>query len=363
MMTQYTLPFLFINLGGEMVYILDQRLRAQNIAIEKARKVLNDIVRIMFNHRFMEELFKPQEIYNKGALKSLFYDLAHASIMRLNETSMNKLYDLMTMVFKWQVFSASHPRELVLITLNHLDSIRALVTCPIIQKQLDTAYFMFIKTYGQMTCGELQRVRYSLLNFLQDVRIRVSLLLRQRLQNPDGSFVIPTNLQLFYGSETPGKIRIYSREGLPIDLLSFYSGGKYTAASQPGSTELRGIRNTLLGTNIYSASRTDSDRSEISYDGQERYRKEINLLVAQLGQENVRLPDDSFSLQLFSSNEQPQNSMTQMEMESSSTNTTDDAFEPNPHTEALNKILAEMQPPITKDQSQFDLLDLMEELS
>jgi hypothetical protein len=33
-----TLPLLFINLGGEMIYILDQRLRAQNIADEKAKK-------------------------------------------------------------------------------------------------------------------------------------------------------------------------------------------------------------------------------------------------------------------------------------------------------------------------------------
>ena len=37
-MSQKTLPLLFINLGGEMVYILDQRLRAQNIPDEKAKK-------------------------------------------------------------------------------------------------------------------------------------------------------------------------------------------------------------------------------------------------------------------------------------------------------------------------------------
>ncbi|KAF6208539.1 hypothetical protein GE061_016997 [Apolygus lucorum] len=144
-MAYYTLPFLFINLGGEMMYILDQRLRAQNIAVEKAKKVINDIVRIMYNPRFMEELFKPQEIYNKAALKSLFHDLAHASIMKLNATSMDKLYDLMTMVFKWQVFSASHPREMILITLNHMDSTRAMVSDQTVHKQLDSAYFMFIK--------------------------------------------------------------------------------------------------------------------------------------------------------------------------------------------------------------------------
>ena len=39
-MSLKTLPILFLNLGGEMVYILDQRLRAQSIPTEKAKKGL-----------------------------------------------------------------------------------------------------------------------------------------------------------------------------------------------------------------------------------------------------------------------------------------------------------------------------------
>lgn len=37
-MSLRTLPILFFNLGGEMLYILDQRLRAQDIRQEKAMK-------------------------------------------------------------------------------------------------------------------------------------------------------------------------------------------------------------------------------------------------------------------------------------------------------------------------------------
>lgn len=37
-MSLKTLPLLFINLGGEMLYILDQRLKAQNIPAEKSKK-------------------------------------------------------------------------------------------------------------------------------------------------------------------------------------------------------------------------------------------------------------------------------------------------------------------------------------
>jgi len=32
------MPFLILNLGGEMIYILEQRLKAQNIKEEKSRK-------------------------------------------------------------------------------------------------------------------------------------------------------------------------------------------------------------------------------------------------------------------------------------------------------------------------------------
>lgn len=55
--------------------------------------------------------------------------------------------------------------------------------------------------YGQMTDGELQRVRYSILNFFQDIRIRVSIFLRKGVQNNDGSFVIPSDLTISYGTK------------------------------------------------------------------------------------------------------------------------------------------------------------------
>jgi len=45
----------------------------------------------MFNHKFVEELFRPQELYPKKAIKHIFEKLAHTSIMRLNEASMDKV--------------------------------------------------------------------------------------------------------------------------------------------------------------------------------------------------------------------------------------------------------------------------------
>ena len=64
---------------------------------------MHDILCTMLNKRFMVELFKPQDAYSKKAMRIVFDRLAHASIMRLNAASMDKLYDLMTMALKYQV--------------------------------------------------------------------------------------------------------------------------------------------------------------------------------------------------------------------------------------------------------------------
>lgn len=45
----------------------------------------------MFNPKFVDEIFKPKQIYTNDALQQIFRRLAHSSIMRLNETSMEKV--------------------------------------------------------------------------------------------------------------------------------------------------------------------------------------------------------------------------------------------------------------------------------
>ena len=92
----------------------------------------------MFNRRFIEEIFnKHQPIYSRRVLKTMFDKLAHASIMKLNSNSMDKLYDLMTMAVKYQVLMCHNPRHLIALTLNHLDAILSYVTCPTVAANVE----------------------------------------------------------------------------------------------------------------------------------------------------------------------------------------------------------------------------------
>lgn len=69
--------------------------------------VMNDIISTMFNQKFMEELFKPQELYSKKALRTVYDRLAHASIMRLNQASMDKVSSCL---HPWAVFLMDYHR-------------------------------------------------------------------------------------------------------------------------------------------------------------------------------------------------------------------------------------------------------------
>lgn len=85
-MASLTTPFLVYNLGCEMIFIIDQRLRAQNSAQERSAKVLLDLAEGLLHGDLMDELFiaKPQPdvtfIYNT------FLRVAHSTVMRLSTT-------------------------------------------------------------------------------------------------------------------------------------------------------------------------------------------------------------------------------------------------------------------------------------
>ncbi|XP_070568363.1 protein OSCP1-like [Ptychodera flava] len=314
-MSLRTLPLLFINLGGEMLYILDQRLRAQSIPVDKSRKVMHDIIGTMFNKRFMDELFKPQEAYSKKAMRTVFDRLAHASIMRLNTASMDKLYDLMTMAFKYQVSLCLRPTDLLLVTFNHMDAIRSFVEdSPPIKSQVDNVYRLLIQHYASLPAGEFQLIRQTLLEFFEDMHIRVSIFLKDKVQNSNGRFALPINGPVPYGSDIPGTIRYFS-DGAQLKSKDFPVTGKYMASLREGSFDMKGDRVTKLGTNMYNVSRPVETQiassrqkgatasSDVESNNPNPLAKaELNLLahlMGSIGKEAESKKDKGFRINLF----------------------------------------------------------------
>ncbi|KAL7381324.1 hypothetical protein ABVT39_003997 [Epinephelus coioides] len=250
-MSVRTLPLVFINLGGEMLYILDQRLQALNTSEDNSEKVMNDIVGTLFSKDFMDELLKPQQLYSHRTMKTVLTRIAHASIMRLNPASMDRLYELMVMAFKYQVFLCPRPKDLLLITYNHIDTVREFVKdTPVLVNQVDETHRKIIEVYSSLPEGEFQLLRQTLLIFFQDLHVRVSLFLKNQAQNPNGRFVLSTSGPVPHGVDVPGLIRTFDSKGREVRRREFPTGGSYTSPIRKGCFELHGDRVLRLGINM-----------------------------------------------------------------------------------------------------------------
>jgi len=291
---------------------------------------MNDIVSTMFNRRFIDEIFsKHQPIYSRRVLKTMFDKLAHASIMKLNSNSMDKLYDLMTMAVKYQVLMCHNPRHIIALTLNHLDAILGYVTDTNVNNNVEAAFNHLVTNYAPMTVGEIQAVRYSILNFFQDIHVRISAFLQDNVQHNTGRFVMypPLDVYTDTGLETPGTIRFMDQFGEVVETTKFHPGQTYKSETEMLGLEIGAKRSTILGQNIYagrssvesssedvtnkhpSVSNIVTNKSQISTlqthfpckddASGELAKEELNLLAKLIGTKTDMKTKDTFRLNMF----------------------------------------------------------------
>uniref|UniRef100_A0A0K0FZL4 Protein OSCP1 (inferred by orthology to a human protein) n=1 Tax=Strongyloides venezuelensis TaxID=75913 RepID=A0A0K0FZL4_STRVS len=254
------MPIMVINMAGEMIYVLEQRLKcfffkAQSVEEEKSSKVLCDIIGTLTNKEFMEQLFKPQELYEKTKMRHFFETLVHSSIMRLNISSMDKLYALMTMTFKYQIIKCVDAQHLVLVTLNHLDEMMNIAkNNDGVKQQLEEVYDRVLITYKNLKPWEYYMIRNCLLNYFVDFKIRIALLLKINKQKENGSFNIFNNDEIVTlppGGNCPGSVKYFDK-GINNKIVNFEVPYSYEPSLNNGCYDKYPTnRGTDLGLNLY----------------------------------------------------------------------------------------------------------------
>lgn len=142
---------------------------------------------MLVSPQLINEITKPQAAYGHEALKNLIEDVTQSSAMRLDPKSMDKLWDLITMVFKWQI---SLSTDILKLTARHLYEIENYVTTEETQLQLHKVQNLFDNYAKILTQNERTELRESMITWLHGFNVRVSLLMRLGLQDLDGNFIV-----------------------------------------------------------------------------------------------------------------------------------------------------------------------------
>ncbi|ETV84031.1 hypothetical protein, variant [Aphanomyces astaci] len=119
----------------------------------------------------------------------------------------------MRMGFKYNILACSSADQLVQVTMNHLRSIKEIVTTDEATSLIEEAIVLTANVYGTMSHGNFLLLKQNLCRFFQDVRIKVSLFLQSEIQNGDGSFVLRADGPVATGGDIPGTVRYYNASG------------------------------------------------------------------------------------------------------------------------------------------------------
>ena len=186
-MSLYGIPFLLANLGAQTIYVIDQRLRDQAIPENKAERILGDICAVLFSENLWEQIMAPQDMYTQDSTRSVLEKIVHSSLIKLNATSMNKLYDLTLMVFKHQLLTCSKPSVLWTLTKKHIETIQTLV--PKLKKmdECNASIARFSALVKSFTAGDWLGLRQVLLEFLRNKSVKITLLMNAKYQSQGGS--------------------------------------------------------------------------------------------------------------------------------------------------------------------------------
>ncbi|XP_065185179.1 protein OSCP1-like [Sycon ciliatum] len=252
------LPLLYTNLAGEMVYVLSTRLAATpGISESKRQKVLCALVDTIFDRRFVDESLMSYTISpSRGAFKGIFQKLIEISSIKVGSTSLNKMYDLMIMSLKSQLYSCPRPEDFLLVTINHLDGIQnAIGPNPGTVELLDNIYDIVLKNFQDLTSGQFIVLRQLLLNFFLDAKTKVSVLMKEGLQNENGLVIQHGGGNVPHSCEPPGAIRYFKQDGrTPArEEGSFAVDYRYEPSLPAPSLERHDHRGTKLGLNLYNS--------------------------------------------------------------------------------------------------------------
>ncbi|CAB3246871.1 unnamed protein product [Arctia plantaginis] len=136
--------------------------------------------------------------------------------MKLDEYSMNKLWDLMTMIFKWQLSAATN-QNIFDISRRHLRSVALLMPHFFPKNIIEDMMGRFEKLKNRMTDDDYKSLYNTLIAWFSEYHTKISVLMRLGFQNKDGTFSSPSTINTNVLNNLGENIYKYDKKKNPIE--------------------------------------------------------------------------------------------------------------------------------------------------
>ncbi|XP_033231357.1 protein OSCP1 isoform X2 [Belonocnema kinseyi] len=321
---------------------------------------MDDVTTALLNPKTLSSIFEKSPLMDMASIRSILESVVLCSIMKLDSNSMNKLFDLMTMMFKYQLTAATGPREVILITLNHTDAMRDMVTDESAHECVSLVHQMIVDLYANLRYEEVWQARNDCLDLLRNYNVRVNVLLRLGLQNQNATFNIGK----------PNYNERYEKQRAEIGQLKLTD--IICEKCTIGSFNLFGDRITVLGKNIYSPSfgkqpKPCLKRTSRQLSTDPGCKAELGMLALQLGTEET-IYERPFSLTLYV-NDKNTNSKSEINIDQTENYLQDDDEiegksnkNKQEYKNKLESLYGDLEDDSNDIKRSMDLLDLLDEV-
>lgn len=178
--------------------------------------VLTDVATVLLHPKLLDELFTPQPVAAHTLVKQLLQDISSSSIMRLDDYSMSKLWDLMTMIFKWQLSVATN-QNIFDITRRHLRNVAMLMPHFFPKSIIEQVMRRFENLSHQFTDDDYKCLNNTLIIWFSEYHTKISVLMRLGLQRKDGTFNLPSTISTNFLHNLGENIYKYDNQKNPIE--------------------------------------------------------------------------------------------------------------------------------------------------
>lgn len=154
---------------------------------------MREVTSVLLDPNFLERAMVGTEelktLLTADYCKFILRDIACSSLMRLDEQSMGKLWDLMTMIVKWQLYLSRYPQHLLEITFRHLDGVGNLY--PEVKKTILVDYTKnkLLDYWNAQSEFQQRNIYVTVKSWLECFNIKIAVLIRLGFQGEDAIFI------------------------------------------------------------------------------------------------------------------------------------------------------------------------------